>query len=158
MSEEKKGKETMTDEASGTSESGKTGEQDTAKNNDKGDDKEKHRKKGKSGEDFKSVFDDLGDSVGKLAEKTVETIKDAFDKSVGLKNTVVTLRVTDKTSEKLSMLVDAGIFKSRSESAAFLIDEGIKHREDLFKKIHDKMDAINKIKDELKDVISKEDL
>lgn len=107
-------------------------------------------------DDLKTMFQELGDSVGKFATKTVETIKETFDKSVGLKNTVLTIRITEEANEKLKMLVDSGIYKSRSESAAFLIDEGIKHQEELFNKIQGKLDAIEKIRDELKDIISED--
>ncbi|NIM17722.1 MAG: hypothetical protein GTO45_37620 [Candidatus Aminicenantes bacterium] len=103
----------------------------------------------------RGAFEELGDSIGKFAERTVETIREAFDKS-GLKNTVLTVRITEEANRKLRMLVDAGLFKSRSESAAFLIEEGIKHREDLFKKIEDKMETIQKIKEELKDIITEQ--
>ncbi len=107
-------------------------------------------------DDLKTMFQELGDSVGKFATKTVETIKETFDRSMGLKNTVLTIRITEEANEKLKMLVDSGIHKSRSESAAFLIDEGIKHQEELFSKIQDKLDAIERIRDELKDIISED--
>ena len=103
----------------------------------------------------RGAFEEFGDSIGKFAERTVETIRDAFDKS-GLKNTVLTVRITEEANRKLRMLVEAGLFKSRSESAAFLIEEGIKHREELFKKIEDKMETIQKIKEELKDIINEQ--
>ena len=48
------------------------------------------------------------------------------------------------------------MFRSRSESAAFLIQEGIKSQEALFAKISTKLKKIDKIKDELKDIVSKE--
>jgi len=54
------------------------------------------------------------------------------------------------------MLVDVGLFKSRSESAAFLIQEGIKSQEALFAKISTKIKRIDKIKEELKNVVSEE--
>lgn len=118
---------------------------------------------GKKEEKQKSVFDELGDSVGKLgdsmgklANKTVESIKLSIDKSLSSRNTVLTIRVTDEANKRLSMLVDAGIFKSRSESAAYLIEEGIKHQEKLFKKMTDKLDTIEKLKDELRDIVSGE--
>lgn len=103
-------------------------------------------------DDCKGAFEEFGDSIGKFAERTIETIREAFDKS-GLKNTVLTVRITEEANRRLRMLVEAGLFKSRSESAAFLIEEGIKHREELFKKIEDKMETIQKIKEELKDII-----
>jgi hypothetical protein len=54
------------------------------------------------------------------------------------------------------MLVETGIFKSRSESAAYLIEEGIKHQEALFEKITAKLEKIEKLRDELKDIVSEE--
>ena len=73
----------------------------------------------------KNVFEEFGDSVGRFATKTFESIKQTIDKSLSSRNTVLTIRVNDDANKKLNMLAEAGIFKSRSESAAFLIDEGI---------------------------------
>jgi Arc/MetJ-type ribon-helix-helix transcriptional regulator len=77
-------------------------------------------------------------------------------KALVARNTVLTIRVNEESNEKLSMLVDVGLFKSRSESAAFLIQEGIKSQEALFAKISTKLKKIEKIKSELKDIISEE--
>ena len=104
----------------------------------------------------KNVLEEFGDSVGKLATKTFESIKLSIDKSLESRNRVMTIRVNDEANDKLNMLVDAGIFKSRSESAAFLIEEGIKHQEKLFEKITAKLVTIDKLKDELKDIITGE--
>ncbi len=104
----------------------------------------------------KSVFEELGDSVGKFATRTVETIKTTIDKTLLSRNTVMTIRVTDEANKKLNMLVNAGIFKSRSESAAFLIEEGIKSQDKLFDKITERLSTIEKLKSELKDIVSDE--
>jgi len=52
--------------------------------------------------------------------------------------------------------VDAGLFKSRSESAAFLIEEGAKFHEELFRKIEEKMAQITQLREELKNIVEKE--
>ena len=104
----------------------------------------------------KNVLEEFGDSVGKFATKTFESIKQSIDKSLESRNRVMTIRVNDDANDRLNMLVDAGIFKSRSESAAFLIEEGIKHQEKLFEKITSKLKTIDKLKDELKDIITGE--
>jgi Arc/MetJ-type ribon-helix-helix transcriptional regulator len=104
----------------------------------------------------KNVFEEFGDSVGRFATRTFDTIKETIDKSLDSRNTVLTIRVNEEANKKLNMLVNAGIFKSRSESAAFLIEEGVKHQEELFKKIAEKLEKIERIKDELKDIISEE--
>lgn len=104
----------------------------------------------------KNILEELGDSVGKLATKTMESIKYTIDKSLTSRNTVMTIRVTDEANKKLTMLVDAGVFKSRSESAAFLIEEGINSQSELFKKIEQKLEKIEKLKGELRDIVDAE--
>lgn len=101
-------------------------------------------------------FDDFGDSVEKFAVKTADSIRKVIDRALASRNTVLTIRVNDESNKKLNMLVEAGLFKSRSESAAFLIEEGIKSQNTLFSKITDKLQKMEKIRDELKDIVSKE--
>jgi Arc/MetJ-type ribon-helix-helix transcriptional regulator len=103
-----------------------------------------------------STLDELGSQVEKFAMKTAESIKKVIDKALASRNTVLTIRVNEDSDKKLRMLVDAGLFKSRSESAAFLIHEGIKCQEPLFTKISSQLHKIDKIKIELKDIISQE--
>ncbi len=104
----------------------------------------------------KSTLDELGNHVEKFAAKTAESIKKVIDKALASRNTVLTIRVNDDSNKKLSMLVEAGLFKSRSESAAFLIQEGIKSQESLFSKISGKLEKIDKIKNELRYIVSEE--
>jgi hypothetical protein len=54
------------------------------------------------------------------------------------------------------MLVESGLFRSRSESAAFLIEEGLKTQDPLFAKISIKFEKIGKLKTELKDLVKDE--
>jgi predicted transcriptional regulator len=105
---------------------------------------------------LQSKLDDLGSQVENLAAKTAESIKRAADKALASRNTVLTIRVNDDCNRKLNMLVDAGLFKSRSESAAFLIEQGIRSQDVLFAKIISKLDKIDKIKEELKTIVSEE--
>jgi Arc/MetJ-type ribon-helix-helix transcriptional regulator len=101
-------------------------------------------------------FEDFGDHVEKFAVKTAESIKKVIDRALSSRNTVLTIRVNDESNKKLNMLVEAGLFKSRSESAAFLIEEGLKSQEALFSKITDKLEKMEKIREELKNIVSKE--
>lgn len=103
-----------------------------------------------------STFDELGNQVEKFAVKTAESIRRVVDKALASRNTVLTIRVNDECNRKMNMLVDAGLFKSRSESAAFLIHEGIKNQDTLFDKISARLDKIEKIREELKTVVSEE--
>lgn len=104
----------------------------------------------------KTKKDDLGTQMEKFAARTAESIRKVIDKALSSRNTVLTIRVNDECNEKLNMLVDAGLFKSRSESAAFLIQEGIKVQEPLFQRISSRLEKIVKIRSELKSIVEKE--
>jgi len=105
---------------------------------------------------YQNKFSEFGDQVETFAVKTAESIKNAIDKALEARNTVLTIRVNDDSNKKLNMLVDSGLFRSRSESAAFLIEQGIKAQEPLFNKIANKLETIEKLKEELKKIISDE--
>ena len=104
----------------------------------------------------RDTFEDISNQVEKFASKTAESIKKVVDRTLSSRNTVLSIRVDDESNRKLKMLVESGIFKSRSESAAFLINEGIKNQETLFSRIASKLDKIDKIKMELSSIISEE--
>ena len=57
----------------------------------------------------------------------------------------------------MDVLVDAGLFKSRSECAAFLIHQGIKAQDPLFDTLQKKVQQIQKIREELKDLLNIEE-
>lgn len=116
----------------------------------------KERKKTTKEKKQQGTFEDFGNQVEKFAVKTADSIRKVIDKALASRNTVLTIRVNDESNKKLNMLVEAGLFKSRSESAAFLIEEGIKSQEPLFSKITDKLKKMEKIRDELMDIVSKE--
>jgi hypothetical protein len=116
----------------------------------------KEPKKSAKEEKKQGAFEDFGNQVEKFAVKTADSIRKVIDRALASRNTVLTIRVNDESNKKLNMLVEAGLFKSRSESAAFLIEEGIKSQEPLFSKITDKLKKMEKIRDELKVIVSKE--
>lgn len=117
---------------------------------------EKEKKETEKEKKQQGPFDEFGNQVEKFAVKTADSIRKVIDRALASRNTVLTIRVNDESNKKLNMLVEAGLFKSRSESAAFLIEEGIKNQEALFLKITDKLKKMEKIRDELKDIVSKE--
>ncbi len=101
-------------------------------------------------------LDELGAQVEKIATKTAESLRKIVDKALSSRNTVLTIRVNDECNEKLNMLVEAGLFKSRSESAAFLIQEGIGVQKDIFAKITGKLKKMETIREELKTIVINE--
>lgn len=124
--------------------------EESKKNNEETTNKESQK------EQQKNVFEEFGEQVEKFATRTMDSIKKTIDRAMDSRNTVLSIRVNEEANEKLGMLVEAGIFKSRSESAAFLIEEGIKKQETLFRRITERLEQISKLKDELKNIVSDE--
>lgn len=104
-----------------------------------------------------SAISEIGDQMERLATKTAESIKKAIDKALASRNTVLTIRVNEESNKKLNMLVETGLFRSRSESAAFLIEEGIRSQEGLFSRIQGKLETIDKIREELRTIVGLQD-
>jgi hypothetical protein len=107
-----------------------------------------------------SGFDDIASSVKEVAQKTgdvlnraTESISKAIETALSARDHVVMVRVNDDSLKKLDSLVQSGIFKSRSESAAFLISEGIKAQSALFDRIEQKTSEIERLRSELKSIV-----
>jgi Arc/MetJ-type ribon-helix-helix transcriptional regulator len=109
-------------------------------------------------------FDDLASSMKEVAQKTgdvlnkaTESISKAIESALSARDHVVMVRVNDDALNKLDALVQSGIFKSRSESAAFLISEGVKAQSALFDRIAQKTAEIERLKGELKSIVHPEE-
>jgi hypothetical protein len=68
---------------------------------------------------------------------------------------VLMVRVNDTMLERVDQLVASGMVKSRSESAAYLMAKGINAEYEMFNRISEKVDEINKLREELKDIVDK---
>jgi hypothetical protein len=89
-------------------------------------------------------------SIGRDISRTVERALSAKD------DYVVAVKVSHEAQDKLEQLVLAGVFRSRAEAAAFLIDEGIKAQTALFDRVALKLSEIERLRAELRGMISKE--
>jgi hypothetical protein len=110
----------------------------------------KHHRSGILGLDA----DDI--KVLKIKLEDAKEFGKALRDSLISRDNVVMVRVDDKSRQKMDMLVEARIFRSRSEGAAYLIHQGIKTQGDLFEKLRVKVEQIQKIREELKDLLSPE--
>ena len=90
----------------------------------------------------------LKDAVGSLGKTLTTALQD--------RGNVVMVRVNDDALRHMDMLVDAEITKSRSESAAFLITEGVKANQPLFDKISSITEQIAKLRAKLRDTVKAE--
>jgi hypothetical protein len=112
----------------------------------------------------KSGFDELASSVkeaaqevaqktGEVFNRATESIGKAIDSALSARDHVVMVRVNDDSLKSLDALVQTGIFKSRSEAAAFLISEGVKAQAPLFDSISERIKEIERLRTELKDIV-----
>jgi len=89
-------------------------------------------------------------SIGRDISRTVERALSAKD------DYVVAVKLSHDAQDKLEQLVQAGVFRSRAEAAAFLIDEGIKAQGELFARVATKLSEIERLRAELRGMISRE--
>ena len=108
----------------------------------------------------KSGFDEIASSVKEVAQKTgealnkaTESIGKAIESALSARDHVVMVRVNDDSLKSLDALVQSGIFKSRSEAAAFLISEGVKAQAALFERISERIAEIERLRSELKGIV-----
>ena len=64
----------------------------------------------------------------------------------GARSNVVASRIGDEELKLIDMLIEAGLFETRSEAVAFLVNEGIKARQDIIKKVSSALEEIRKIR------------
>jgi hypothetical protein len=89
-------------------------------------------------------------SIGRDISRTIERALSAKD------DYVVAVKVSHEAQDRLEQLVQAGVFRSRAEAAAFLIDEGIKSQHELFDRVSLKLSEIERLRAELRGMIAKE--
>ena len=97
---------------------------------------------------------EVAQKTGEVINRATETIGKAIDSALAAREHVVMVRVNDDSLKKLDALVQSGIFRSRSEAAAFLIAEGAKAQSDLFHRIEEKIGEIERLRSELKTIVN----
>ncbi len=90
-------------------------------------------------------------SIGRDISRTIERALSAKD------DYVVAVKVSHDAQERLEQLVQAGVFRTRAEAAAFLIDEGIKAQTPLFERVAAKLSEIERLRAELRGLVAKEE-
>lgn len=81
----------------------------------------------------------------------LQALLQPFLGSAGARGNVVMVRTGDEQLARLDQLVDAGLFGSRSEAAAFLIGAGIKAQQELFTRIQRQSIEIQKLRATLRE-------
>ncbi|HVG39059.1 MAG TPA: hypothetical protein VM870_07225 [Pyrinomonadaceae bacterium] len=89
-------------------------------------------------------------SIGRDISRTIERAISAKD------DYVVAVKVSPDAQDKLEQLVMAGVFHSRAEAAAYLIDEGIRAQTALFDRVQQKLSEIERLRAELRGMINEQ--
>jgi hypothetical protein len=105
--------------------------------------------------DVKASNQTAGDSVGHVIN-SISSIVDTLETALTGRGNTAMVRINDDALAKLDMLIDAGICKSRSESAAFLLQRGIEGSSAMFDEIGDVTDRISQMRRELLDWVQTE--
>jgi Arc/MetJ-type ribon-helix-helix transcriptional regulator len=112
---------------------------------------------GATGEEPKGTIEEITSSVRELAKTLPESIGKlpgsigaAIQQALASRDLNVTVHLSEEAMRSIEMLVQAGIFATRSEAAAYLIGEGIAARRDLFEQVTEKIIQIEKLKSELR--------
>jgi hypothetical protein len=64
------------------------------------------------------------------------------------------VKVSDEAQDKLTTLVQAGVFRSKAEAAAYLIERGIRAEAKLFDLVRQKLTEIERIELELRNLVN----
>ena len=89
-------------------------------------------------------------SIGRDISRTIERAISSKDEYV------VAVKLSHEAQDKIDQLVQAGVFRSRAEAAAFLIDEGIGAQTELFDRVSQKLSEIERLRAELRGMVSRE--
>src|SRR6266849_234429 len=86
-------------------------------------------------------------AIGRDISRTIERAIAAKD------DYMLAVKVSQDAQLKLGQLVQAGVFGTRAEAAAFLIDEGIKTQGPLFESVEQKLGEIERLRAELRGMV-----
>ena len=108
-------------------------------------------------DDVDKAVRDVVDRGRDAAVNVGETIREKINSVRASRDSVVMVRVNKEILEKLDELVDSGVNSSRSEAAAFMIEEGMSAKSDLFEKIAEKTEVIRKAREDLRKLLEEDD-
>ena len=86
-------------------------------------------------------------AIGRDISRTIERAISAKD------DYMLAVKVSQDAQTKLGQLVQSGVFGTRAEAAAFLIDQGIKSQGPLFERVEQKLAEIERLRAELRGLV-----
>jgi Arc/MetJ-type ribon-helix-helix transcriptional regulator len=95
----------------------------------------------------------LGAYIGHLSDvPDLQNLLDRFANKGEGRGNVVMARLSDDALAKVDQLVEATLFSSRSEAAAYLVGAGIESQKELFERLGAHTDEIRKLKEQLRKI------
>jgi len=109
-----------------------------------------------TGRRVNETVDDMATSIRDFMTKVPDTINKAVERALNVREATVLLKLNENVAEALDTLVTSGVFKSRADAAAFLVEEGIRAQTPLFIRIQAKLNEIERLREELRHSIAEE--
>ena len=107
-----------------------------------------------SSERTKSSVRELASRIPESLSAIGRDISRTIEKAISAKDDyMLAVKVSQDAQIKLGQLVQAGVFGTRAEAAAFLIDEGIKTQGPLFERVEQKLGEIERLRAELRGLV-----
>ena len=110
-----------------------------------------------AGEDRSSAGSSVRDMAARIPEQLSAIGRDisrTIERAISAKDDyMLAVKVSHDAQIKLGQLVQAGVFGTRAEAAAFLIDEGIKGQGPLFERVEQKLAEIERLRAELRGLV-----
>jgi Arc/MetJ-type ribon-helix-helix transcriptional regulator len=95
----------------------------------------------------------LGAYIGNLSDvPDLQNLLDRFARKGEGRGNVVMVRLGDDALAKVDQLVEATLFSSRSEAAAYLVGAGIESQKELFDRLGTHTEEIRKLKEQLRKI------
>jgi hypothetical protein len=95
----------------------------------------------------------LGVHIGHLSDvPDLQHLLDRFATKGEGRGNVVMVRLSDDALAKIDQLVEATLFSSRSEAAAYIVGAGIESQKELFDRLSTHTEEIRKLKEQLRKV------
>ena len=111
-------------------------------------------------DDHSSVSSSMRDMAARIPEQLSAIGRDisrTIERAISAKDDyMIAVKVSQDAQKKLGQLVQAGVFGTRAEAAAFLIDEGIKTQGPLFERVEQKLAEIERLRAELRGLVDEQ--
>ena len=105
--------------------------------------------------DLGKIIEQSLEQTAKNLEAALAKLKEAFEKGSEGPSYAVSVRLPQRDLEVVDALVEAGIFKSRSEAIAFFAHRGIEASRPLFKEALAKLEELKMLREKLREELKR---